>query len=388
MSIRLGNKIIAGTGGGGTNVLVDNETIIKNNEDIITTVGVQSKTGDVLYDWIGTLYEYETAVAAGTIQENWVCYITDDQHHEEIDMLHQVDLNNPFFFGMYQYFEFEPNNLSWLRSAGQWNSRDIYVSYYMWLEEQYNEGNENVKLIAEEYDDYNFVINQEEGTFRLPTKVKLASGKAVVGNGMALGLTDGIENYGAIVVSGRGISGSTSSYGSAIGQTPSAENIGVKTQGITTDPTKSGIETSTEGLHLYFYVGETVQNANLINAGRIEEKLADCITRNDCSAYIVETYVNDTSWYRVYSDGWCEQGGVKASISNDYLADVVYLIKEYKDTNYVVLKTKNRIYSVSNTTADNFNTDPVMSKTTTSFTIWNNTSLLINTAWYTCGYIR
>ena len=24
---------------------------------------------------------------------------------------------------------------------------------------------------------------------------------------------------------------------------------------------------------------------------------------------IVETYVNGTSWYRVWSDGWCEQGG-------------------------------------------------------------------------------
>jgi hypothetical protein len=45
--------------------------------------------------------------------------------------------------------------------------------------------------------------------------------------------------------------------------------------GVSTDPTNSGIETSDSDLYLYFYVGETVQNANLINAGRIEEKIAD-----------------------------------------------------------------------------------------------------------------
>ena len=54
-----------------------------------------------------------------------------------------------------------------------------------------------------------------------------------------------------------------------------------KAIGITTDSTKSGIETSDNGLYLYFYVGETVQNANLINAGRIEEKLTLMADKTD-----------------------------------------------------------------------------------------------------------
>ena len=33
----------------------------------------------------------------------------------------------------------------------------------------------------------------------------------------------------------------------------------------------------------------------------------------DCSnalfTHLVETYVNGTSWYRIWSDGFCEQGG-------------------------------------------------------------------------------
>ena len=63
-----------------TNVLVDNETILKNEEDVITTVGVKSKTGEILYDWKGTKEEYNTALENGVIQNNWICYITDDDN--------------------------------------------------------------------------------------------------------------------------------------------------------------------------------------------------------------------------------------------------------------------------------------------------------------------
>ena len=41
---------------------------------------------------------------------------------------------------------------------------------------------------------------------------------------------------------------------------------------------------------------------------------------------------NDQSWYNLYSDGWCEQGGVEASGSST----VVTLSKAFKDTNYTV----------------------------------------------------
>ena len=39
---------------------------------------------------------------------------------------------------MYQYFEAEPNNLSWLKSAGQWNSKAVYPDYYNWLLQEKN----------------------------------------------------------------------------------------------------------------------------------------------------------------------------------------------------------------------------------------------------------
>jgi hypothetical protein len=50
---------------------------------------------------------------------------------------------------------------------------------------------------------------------------------------------------------------------------------------------------------------------------------------------VIETYVNGTSWYRVYSDGWCEQGGRSSGATGR----VVSLLKHYANTNYIVLTT-------------------------------------------------
>ena len=131
----------------------------------------------------------------------------------EANVTNEIELNNPFFFGYYQYFEFEPNNLSWLKSAGQWNRKADYPDYYDWLLRIYN-GTEtangvSVRLSTDTYNDYDFVLNTANETFRLPLKTVI---------------------------------------------NPVVEN-----------------NTNT---NLYFYVGETVQNANLINAGRFAETLA------------------------------------------------------------------------------------------------------------------
>ena len=50
--------------------------------------------------------------------------------------------------------------------------------------------------------------------------------------------------------------------------------------------------------------------------------------------HIVETWSNGTSWYRVWSDGWCEQGG-RAAL-NEISTTTISLFKVYKDTNYSV----------------------------------------------------
>ena len=197
----------------------------------------------------------------------------------EDNIINEIELNNPFSLLDYKFSEYELNNLSWLRSEGQYNAKAVYPAVYELLLKIYN-GTEtkagvSVKLTTETFTDYDFVLNTSEETFRLPIKVKLASGKAVVGNGMTLGLTNGTQ-FGGIYQDSFYVKNAQGVYGNTVGfsiSSPSALSDG-KSLGITTDPSKSGLELSDSDLYLYFYVGETVQNANLINAGRIEETLA------------------------------------------------------------------------------------------------------------------
>ena len=60
------------------------------------------------------------------------------------------------------------------------------------------------------------------------------------------------------------------------------------------------------------------------------------VTDAESVAYITETYSNGTEWYRVYSDGWCEQGGVKLNITPNTFVFVT-LLKPFANTNYSVI---------------------------------------------------
>ena len=213
-------------------------------------------------------YPYFIQIATGSGTEN--------------NIVNEIELNNPYSLFDSKYSDHELNNLSWLKSEGQWNAKSVYPTAYDKLLKVYN-GTEtveglSVKLSTEEYTDYDFVLNTSDETFRLPLKTKLASGKAVVGNGISLGFTDGTNNSGLWWDPNVGGNDNINAYGVSIGQDVSSNpqlNFNNKAIGVTTDPTKSGIETSDSDLYLYFYIGETVQNANLIDAGRIGEQLAN-----------------------------------------------------------------------------------------------------------------
>ena len=86
-----------GGGAGGTTVFVDDETIVKDEQQVITTVGVKSKNDTILYDWVGTLEEYNSGVADGSIQPNWICWVTDDTTNDfdfDFDKQANTDLSN------------------------------------------------------------------------------------------------------------------------------------------------------------------------------------------------------------------------------------------------------------------------------------------------------
>lgn len=62
---------------------------------------------------------------------------------------------------------------------------------------------------------------------------------------------------------------------------------------------------------------------------------------NDEKPYVTETYKNEGSWYRVWSDGWCEQGFLTH-------AGMITFLKTYGDTNYTINATQVETGSTSN----------------------------------------
>lgn len=46
---------------------------------------------------------------------------------------------------MSQYFDVEPNNLSWLKSDGEYKPKSVYPDYYNWILENVNKGVEGFK---------------------------------------------------------------------------------------------------------------------------------------------------------------------------------------------------------------------------------------------------
>ena len=97
---------------------------------------------------------------------------------------------------------------------------------------------------------------------------------------------------------------------------------------------------------------------------------------------LTESYTNGTSWYRVYSDGWCEQGGYTKA------GTTINLLKPYINTNY------NIAMGVCSTSSDTAPTETKISiKSTTQFKFNQayNGYTAYNVAsyeWRLAGYIR
>ena len=210
-------------------------------------------------------------------------------HETENNIENELELCNPFVLLEPKYSESLLYNESWLRSNGQWNAKALYVSVYEALQVEYNSEIDAgstvtlpsggaytkrglpVKLSTEVYTDYDHVLNTSEETFSLALKTNLS-------------------------------------------------------------------DDSVSGLYLYFYAGAVSQNAGTVNAGRVEEALVDKLNSdhsNDTKPYVVETYRNGTSWYRVWSDGVIEQGGM--GVTNTAALAEISLMKPYSAADYSIL---------------------------------------------------
>ena len=251
----------------------------------------------------------------------------------------------PLFTGM--YFDFTPNNVSWLKAGEQKNSGDVYEFCYNELVNELTSPKYGLKVIETadmqdgvDYSEY-WKVDQNAMTFTTPTAIsnKALSG-AVVGNGKTLGLTDGTANAGIRIMTTDGktlVGASANIYGADIGTKSSAGGLTNEIAiGVVTDPATSGLIAEQSTAQLYFKVANAVQNLELLDAGYILENMVDKQNMSAVSVCI-EEYVNDTSWYRIYSDigngKWCEQGGVGGSTSSATESTITFL-KPFANNTY------------------------------------------------------
>lgn len=322
------------------------------------------------------------------------CIIVNTGVDEAERPINNYQVNNVYSYGMSKYYKGTMNNNSWLKSAGQWNSENVYTGMYQWLVEQMNAGVSGFVASTATYTDYDFVINTADQTFRLPLKngQEGVFADGVKGNGMTIGLTNGTKNVGLSGTLGNNpnaFAGTIeSNYGTDVGTTLTAawSNAGAANSlGLTTDPSKSGIvvdKTVPSGWNLYYYIGDTLQNAQLINVARIEEKLTD--VNASSRGYVVDSYHNGTEWYRVYSDGWIEQGG--RFYNNANVVNTISFLKPFKNTDYNLLINHGVSGSFGNNIAG-WHGDEAWEYTTTSFQAKTYNSNGLNwIVWSACGY--
>lgn len=233
-----------------------------------------------------------------------------------------------------------------------------------------------------------FILDTTNTRFKLPRwKHNKYQAKApVIGTGIALGFTNGQENFGTMA-GGAGLDTYQGDYGKAIGTAYSGtRTTSGKVCGIVTDPIKSGIEATldTDDMYLYFYVGNFSQSAIEQTAGLNSELLNSKVDTSSLQEVqcIVETYSSGTDWYRIWSDGWCEQGGQVTSLGTGASTNTVTFLKPFTDTNYTL--TFAAFGNGFNSGEANFR---CTAYTSTTCTFYNNSGTVTTYKWYACGYI-
>lgn len=254
-----------------------------------------------------------------------------------------------------------------------------------------------------------FVYNSTNRTVRLPkysnkifTQNITQSTVPVIGNGKTLGLTNGsgaVHGLGEYQGSGYAGLQTNKAAGRVLPSTQSQDRFSSGTViGVSTDPATSGlvaqlsnITTSLDGYY-YIVIATSTKTDIQVDIDNIATDLngkADTDLSNCTKPHIVETYVNGTSWYRIYSDGWCEQGGIfdRGSDITSSGGFTITLLKGYNNTLYTPI-----VINGGNSSGGGYGWHIAasdVSKTATSFSgyAWKyeTSNRFIN--WETKGYI-
>lgn len=377
---------------------------------------------------VSSTYQNNAPVQQEAIQYPYFIQIATDSSTTEANVLNQLEFNNPATLFDCKYSDHELFNVSWLRSYGQYNLKSVYVKAYEALSVENNEsiapGTEvtlpsgtsyikqglSVKLSTGTYTDYDYVLNTTNESFRLPVKtLALTNTRYLIESGEESGVsyrvysdgyceqwgssftdaaynrtislsktyadTDYVINVSNSCASANNIyaanikSNATNSF--EVFNNGATYNFYWKTCGFLAED-----QYSTE-VYLYYYIGEVIQNANLINVGRISEQIVDL----QSVPHIIEKVTYGTDGYRVWSDGYCEQWGHTTGSNNALFT--ISLIKAFKDINYIIMALGCKNGSVVTPDRDVY----YANKATNSFQLYRDDVLSDGIDWKATGYL-
>ena len=110
-------------------------------------------------------------------------------------------------------------------------------------------------------------------------------------------------------------------------------------------------------------------------------KLVQSNELEECQV-VVETYQQGTSWYRVWSDGFCIQSAY-SNVSLTGGSTNISFLKTYRDAQVTVFATP-----VTNSSTNSYNMCSVASITNTGFALHSQNSVAHTQFWIAYGYIR
>jgi len=410
MSIRIGSNYIAGSGGG--SVDTDDVSITTNTNHEIQSIGNVNKntaTGAtaVKYDWIGTLAEFNQQDVANTHPE-WICYVTDDvaggesvYTKEEVDEMIKCRRIGEIIQSSIPLTDAGIHLLDGSLISGSGAYAD-FVTYMAGLVSSYPDIFETETAWQQAVTDYGvcgkFVYDSTNNTVRLPKITGFTEGTtdvAALGDLIGAGLPNITGEFRVYSNnSDPSIEGWTGAFGrnnKATG-THKYNDTSVKTSSfapsyIDFDASRSssiyGNSTTVQPQAIkvlyYIVIANSVKTNIEVDIDEVMTDLNAKVDKADLSPVdvVVETYVNGTSWYRIWSDGWIEQGGFA---TRSAATQTVTFPKAFADTNY------NIQISARHTTDSTDGRPPLIrGRTKTDFTLNIYTSYE-GAYWLACGY--
>lgn len=406
---------------------------LKEKENLIGLLGggsVSDKTaghkGGIELDASSSndIYGNSTTVQQEQVQFPYFIQIATGQE-TEVNVVNEIELNNPYTLFDSKYSEAPLYNASWLKSSTTYYPKSVYTTAYEALVvennsevvagdsvtlpsgKSYIKRGLSVKLsTAEDITDYDFVINTTDETFRLPqtsNKRSLVDKKEPASSDLSWYnlYSDGWLEQGGIISTSRtsneplhGTINLAKAYATtnyiAIGtgiiggdvidfesRTNTTLNYWIADRLLSVQVNEQ-FNWYTAGYadipaqNLYYYIGETVQNANLINAGRLAEQLNDKINFQQAAAagmpsnYYVELSLGASgTTYTSPANGWVTVGA-RSNGSNAYIntmgssAPLIssYEIRGYQAGTYMSLVfpvVKGEVFKIN---YNNFQSDP------------------------------